>query len=269
MVPMPVLNNIHGDVRRVAEFTVVDLWTAKSLRLAPPGWLNFPEAPGPRGLCPLVVRYRGQPVPTFPLQLAMMWAKATVDDVEVNLGDSIVIGGKLRIPIDDAACMQVNFGVPVNRLAYDDLLVARYQIDNGNPSVYPPEFFDKKVLLLARTDDSARTLELPVGSKISAGEMVASAVATIQAKAHPGRIGTWFDWTLVALTAVASFWLPRWRTSWMAALVIVCDVAYFGGALALFHWKMLALPAVLPLGLALWLLLLRLFTKRMQRVIAF
>ncbi len=269
MVPMPVLNNIHGDTRRLSEYTVVDLWTAKSLRLAPPGWINFPDAPGPRGLCPLVVRYRGQPVPTFPLQVAMMWAKATVDDVEVTLGDSIVIGGKVRVPIDDAGNMQVNFGVPTSRLAYDDLLVARYQIDNGNPSVYPPAFFDKKVLILARTDDASRTLEPPVGPKISPGEMVACAVATIQANAHPDRIGSWFDWMLVGLTAVASFWLPRWKTGWMAALVVVCDVAYFVGALSLFHMRMIALPAVLPLGLALWMLLLRFFTKRMQRVIAF
>lgn len=271
LIPMPVLKRakVHGDTDRLAKFTTVDLRPARSLRLGTLGWVNYPDAPGPRGLCPLLVRYRGQPVPTFPLQLVIFWAKATLDDVEVNLGENIIIGGKLRIPIDEAGRMQVNFGLNPARVAYDDLLVARYQMDNGNKPNYPPALFDKKVLLLARADNTARNLETPTGLKISAGELAAYAIATIQAKAQPQRIGAWFDWALVGLATIASYWLPRWRTSLMAVLVIVCDVAYLGGALALFRLQSLTLPAVLPLGLAMWMLLLRVFAKRMQRVIAF
>jgi hypothetical protein len=271
LIAMPVLRRekVHGDPRKLPAFATVDLRPARSLRLGRPGWMNLPDAPGPRGLCPLLVRYRGQVVPTMPLQLAILWAQTTIDEIEVNLGEDIVIGGKVRIPIDNAGRMQVNFGVTPARLSYDELLVARYQMDNGQPPTHPATLFDKKVLILARTDESARSLDAPVGRKISPGELVTFAVATIQAKAFPQRIGAWFDWSLVLLAAITSYWLPRWKTGRMAALVVVCDIAYLGAALAIFHFHMLALPAVLPLGLALWMLLLRVFAKRMQRVIAF
>jgi hypothetical protein len=79
----------------------------------------------------------------------------------------------------------------------------------------------------------------------------------------------WFDWTLLGVVAVASFWLPRWKTGWMALAVILCEVLYSGAALWLFGAKMIALPGVLPLGLVVWVLLLRVFAKPMQKVIAF
>jgi hypothetical protein len=270
LMPMPVLNRIRGDTSRLAAFTAVDTWAEESLRLSTqPGWMNVPSGPGPRGLCALVVRYRGQPVPTMPLQLAMMWAKVTVDDVEVILGEYIAIGSKVRVPIDNAGRMLVNFGTDPVRVTYDDLLVTRYEMDRGDPPRHPAAKFDQKVLLLARTDAAARTLEVPVGGKISPGELAAYSLATIQTAAHPVRIGTWFDWTLVGLVAVASFWLPRWRTGWMALAVILVEVLYIGAALWLFRAKMIALPGVLPLGLVLWLLLLRVFAKPMHKVIAF
>ena len=267
--PMPVLTHVHGDTRRLPEFATVDLWAAKSLRLGPPGWENLPDSPGARGLYPLLVRYRGQPVPTLPLQLAILWAKATPDDVDVILGDRIAIGEKINIPIDDAGRMQVNFGAQPARLTYDDFILARDQLDRGAPSAHPATWFHKKVLYLARTDDTVRTLDQPIGGKISPGEFTACAVATIQAAAHPDRIGIWFDWSLVGLAALISYWLPRWKTSRMAGIVLLCEAAYLGAALWVFHSLMLALPGVLPLGLSLWLLLLRVFAKRMHRVIAF
>lgn len=270
LMPMPVLGRVRGDVSRLAGFTSVDVWAEESLRLSTqPGWMNVPGGGGPRGLCPLVVRYRGQPVPTMPLQLAMLWAKVTPDDVEVVLGEYIAIGEKTRVPIDDAGRMRVNFGAEPGRVTYDDLLVTRYQFDNGNPPMHPAEVFDKKVVLLARTDAAVRTVEVPVGGKISPGELVAHALVTIQGNVHPKRIGTWFDWALVAVVSVISFWLPRWSTGRMALVVIACEAAYLGAALAIFRSQMLALPGVLPLGLALWVLLLRVFAKRMQKVIAF
>ena len=268
--PMPVLRHVRGDLRRVPEFTVVEAWAEEDYRLSTqPGWINLPEIPGPRGKCPLIFRYRGQPVPSIVLQLAMLWEKVTLDEIEVVLGSHISIGARIHIPIDDMGRMSVNFGVPFTRTSFDNLVLTREQTDKGEPTASPPDFFKAKLLYLARTDPSARTRITPIGEKISTGELTAAALATIQSSAHPHRVGEWFDWLLVILVASVSPWLTRGKATRLALIVIATEAAYLSIALYIFKATLLALPAVLPLGLALWLLLLRMMAKRAQRVIAF
>lgn len=268
--PMPVLRHVRGDLRRVPEFVAVEAWAEEDYRLSSqPGWINLPEIPGPRGKCPLIFRYRGQPVPSITLQLAMLWEKVMLDEIEVVLGSHIAIGKQLRVPIDDTGRMFVNFGVPFTRTSFDNLVLTREQADKGEPTASPPDFFKARLLYLARTDPSARTLITPVGEKISSGEFTAAALATIQAGAHPHRVGGWFDWLFVFIVAAVSPWLTRGKATRMAMILVVTEAAYLAIALAIFNAKLLALPVVLPLGLALWLLLLRMMAKRAQRVIAF
>ncbi len=268
--PMPVLRHVRGDLRRVPEFTVVEAWAEEDYRLSTqPGWINLPEIPGPRGKCPLFFRYRGQPVPSIVLQLAMLWEKVTLDEIEVVLGSHISIGARLRVPIDDTGRMLVNFGVPFTRTSFDNLVLTREQTEKGEPTASPADHFKSRLLYLARTDPSARILITPVGEKISTGEFTAAALATIQTGAHAHRVGEWFDWLLVLLVTSVSPWLSRGKTTRLALIVVATEAAYLAIALYIFKAKLLTLPAVLPLGLALWLLLLRMMAKRAQRVIAF
>jgi hypothetical protein len=165
--------------------------------------------------------------------------------------------------------MLVNFGVPFIRASFDNLVLSREQSDKGEPSASSPDFFKAKLLYLARTDSSSRTTVTPFGEKISTGEFTAAALSTIQAAAHPHRIGEWFDWLLVVFIAAVSPWITRGKATRLALIVVVIEAAYLAIVLAIFKAKLIALPAVLPLGLALWLLLLRMMAKRAQRVIAF
>lgn len=268
--PMPVLHHVRGDLRRVPEFVAVEAWAEEDYRLSTqPGWINLPEIPGPNGKCPLIFRYRGQPVPSITLQLAMLWKKVTLDEIEVVLGSHVAIGPHLRVPIDDTGRMLVNFGVHFTRTTFDNLVLTREQSDKGEPTASPPEFFKTKLLYLARTDPSARTLITPAAEKISSGEFTAAALATIQSGAHPHRIGEWFDWLFVMLVALVSPWLTRGKATRMTLIVVLAEAAYLAIAFYIFKSKLIVLPAVLPLGLALWLLLLRMMAKRAQRVIAF
>ena len=268
--PMPVLHHVRGDLRRVPEFVAVEAWAEENYRLSTqPGWVNLPEIPGPRGKCPLIFRYRGQPVPSMALQLAMLWEKVTLDEIAVVLGSHISIGPRVRVPIDDAGRMLVNFGVPFTRSTFDNLVLTREQTDKGEATASPPDYFKTKLLYLARTDPSARTIITPVGGKISSGEFTAAALATIQSNSHPHRVGEWFDWLLVLVVASISPWLTRGKATHMALIVVLTEAAYLATAVYIFKEKLIALPAVLPLGLALWLLLLRMMAKRAQRVIAF
>ena len=264
-----VLPKIRGDLSKVPNFTAVEAWAEERFRLSTkPGWTNLPDDLGPLGRCPLVLRYFGQPVPTMTLQLAMMWEKVTSDEVEIVLGSHIQLGKK-RIPIDEAGRMVVNFGVRYERVSYDDLLLTREQLDKKEAPMIPAANFTNRVLLLGRTDGFMRNIATPSGKKATPSEVVAAGLATIQSGAHPHRLPAWADWLFVAVVAIACLWLPRSKATPLALIVIVSEAALVAAAVLLYRSQTLVLPGVLPLGLALWILLLRAVAKRAQRVIAF
>jgi hypothetical protein len=268
--PVPVLRKVRGDLTRVPEFTAVESWAAENLRLTTqPGWTNLPERGGPRGWCPLVLRYRGQPVPTMALQLVMHLEKVTLDEVEVVLGSHIALGKSRSLPIDDSGRMLLNVGADFTRVSYDDLLLSREQIERKEPPVRSPELFTGRMVMLTRTDSESRTITLPGGRMISPGEYIATALATAEIGTHPRRIGAWFDWTLVGISAVLALWIRKWKPLASVITAILLLGCCAGGAWWMFRREQLLLPALLPLGLAVWVLLLRLVARRIEKIIAF
>jgi CHASE2 domain len=267
--PMPVIRNVTGDVTALPQFTHVDAWAEEQFRLSTkPGWTNMPDAPGVLGKCPLLFRYRGQPVPAITLQLAMDWAKVTHDEVTVVLGSHIALGN-VRIPIDERGRMLVNFGAGFDRVEFDKLILSREQIEKGENPEMPAALFKGRVLILGRNDSAVRSLEIPGGRNAAASEVFASALSTIQTGSHIQRIGGWFDWALVGFVALATSWLPRSRASRLALAVLLGEAAYFTAAWFVFRSNLVVLPGVLAVGLALWVLVLRIVAKRVQRIIAF
>ncbi len=267
--PMPVIRKVSGDTSVLPEFTHVDTWAEEKFRLSTkPGWTNLPDAPGPPGMCPLLFRYRGQPVPAITLQLAMDSAMVTLDEVTVVLGSHIQLGDR-RIPIDARGRMQVNFGAAFDRVEFDRLILSREEIEKGGQPGLPATLFNKRVLFLGRTDASVRNISVPGDTKAAPSEVFAAALATIMTGAHPQHPGAWFDWALVGFVAFASLWLPRSRASRVALLVMAAEGAYFAAAWFAFQESLVILPGVLPVALALWVLILRTVVKKIHRVIAF
>jgi hypothetical protein len=268
--PMPVLHKVRGDLSRVPEFTDVSAWAAEDYRLTTqPGWTNLPDGPGPRWRCPLVLRYRGQPVPGIVLQLAMHFEKVTLDEVEVVLGSHIALGKGRSVPIDEAGRMLVNTGAAFGRIAFDDLLLSREQIDRTDTPVQSADFFKGRVILLARSDPESRLLTAPDGQKIAPGEFFAASIATLETNAFPTRIDTWLDWSLVGFAAFNALWLRKWKPVFSLSAVVLILAGYAGIAFTVFNSRFLTLPIVLPVGLAVWVLLLRLVARRIEKVIAF
>lgn len=271
--PVPVLRKVRGDLTRVPEFTAIESWAAESLRLTTqPGWTNLPERSGPRGWCPLVLRYRGQPVPTMVLQLAMHLEKVTLDEVEVVLSPQssyVAIGKSRRLPIDESGRMLLNVGADFTRVSYDDLLLSREQIERKEAPVRPPELFANRIVMLARTDYDSRTIAMPGGRTVSPGEFISAAFASIEIGTFPRRIGAWFDWSLVGLAAFLALWIRKWKPVLCVVITLTLLIASAAGAWWMFHSEQVLLPALLPVGLAVWVLLLRLVARRIEKIIAF
>ena len=270
--PMPVLRRVSGALTGIPDFVAVESWAGETLRLTTqPGWTNIPERAGkdPRGWCPLVLRYRGQPVPSMVLQLAMHLEKVTIDEVEVVLGSHVAIGKSRTLPIDESGRMLLNVGADFNRASYDNLLLAREQLDRKEAPVIRPGLFAGRIVMLARTDAESRTVAMPDGRKVSPGEFIGAAFATVEIGRFPTHIGEWFGWSLIGLAAFLALWIRKWRPVACVVITLLLLACCAGGAWWLFHTRQMLLPALLPLGLAVWVLLLRLVARRIEKIIAF
>ncbi len=268
--PMPAVRRVKGDIGAIPEFTIVEAWAREEYRLSSvPGWMNIPETNPPSASIPLVLRYRGQVVPTLVLQSVMLLEKLTPDEIEIVPGSHILAGENIRIPIDASGRMAVNLSAPFHRANFDDFILTRQQLDTAAEPLLSPVLFKNKALFLSRTDSATAGLTLQNGRKIPGGEVAAAALSTIYAKAWHQRVGAWFDWALIGLLAFVSMWFQRLK--WWAALLACIVLA--GGYTLLAVWaagaKLTLLPGMLPLGMIDLILLIRFALPKKLRTLLF
>lgn len=266
--PMPVIKNIKGDLREIPEFVTVETWAKEDFRLSSqPGWTNLPDQAGPVEKCPLLFRYRGQPVPGIVLQAIMLWEKATPEDVSVELGVRIKVGPKLSIPIDSAGRLRVNFTAQFNRASFDDIVLTRNQLDNKNAPKIELDTLKDRQLLFARTDSGARNITIAGGGRISPGELFAGAIATVHRRAFLERADVMVEWALIALAAFVALTLPKWRLKYAWIFTLLAAALYTLAAWTVCKHFLILLPGAMPLGLILLLLLFRLAQPKIERAI--
>jgi CHASE2 domain-containing sensor protein len=256
---VPVLRHVKGDASRVPDYTTIEAQAGENYRLSSAlGFTNLPGASNWHRSVPLVLRYRGQLVPTFVLQAVILWEKLTLDEVRVEIGSKIALGDQVEIPIDAAGQMRVDFGVPRGRCGLDDLVLAAAQFEAKTEMHVPPETFAGKLLLLARVDQDSKDMRLAAGRKGSEGELLAAAIGTVQSRTFIQRAPAWVEWVVIGLTMIASLWLPRWRKG---PVVFKCALAllfYVLTALWVFGQRLVWIPMLVPSGLALFLAAYRL-----------
>src|SRR4029450_1385623 len=127
-------------------------------------------------------------VPSFVLQAILMWEKLTPDDVVVEPGVAVTLAGRGPIPVDRAGRMRVDFGVRRHRCGLDEMVLASDQIENRRQPLVPRDWLADKFVLLARTDDAAKTLNFAPTRRGSPGELFAAAIGTIQNRSFIKRI---------------------------------------------------------------------------------
>ena len=244
---VPLIRNLKGDLNAIPEYTAIEKQAEEGFRLSSVlGFVNLPDAGTPFHSVPLLFRYRGQVVPSFVLEAFLMWEKLTPDDLAVEAGKRIIVGGQFDIPIDARGRMRVDFGVPRTRCGFDDLVLASAQVDSDLAPAIPGETFKGKLLLLSRTDSNALQLPLAAGRIGSPGDLFSAAIATLQARSFIRRVPAYFDWTVIALGVMGA--LGRWPRGRTFGLVFVVSALYVLAAFALFGRTLVWLPIVLPAG---------------------
>jgi hypothetical protein len=262
-VPVPVLRRFSGPLDGIPEFGDVRAGPAEPLRLAPEiGFVNLPgKGGGVARSVPLVFRYRGELVPSFTLQAAMLWLGVTPDEVEVQPGRSIRLGGSAEIPVDAAGEMLVDFGVPIARHRYDDLILTSRDSGSGVARRIPEGDLRDAAVILARSDAACPKLRFANGREGTAGELFARGMATIQSGKPVRRVPAWCEASLLALLAVLLPALLRGKLGGAVAGLVLGTAFYLLGAISVFSLAQLRLPLALPLGMLaagfLWRLLAR------------
>ena len=257
---VPTLRHVKGVTGGVPEFTLIERQPTENFRRAASiGFINLPPVYERYNSVPLVLRYRGQVVPAFALQAVMLWSQLTPDDVAVELGSHILLGKNLRIPIDSAGRMRVDFGSPRAEFSFDDLILAT-DPTAGKSAQLPLHRLKGGIVLLSRTDAASRTVPLAARRKGSPGELFAAAIATIQNQSFIRRSPLWAEGLVIAAFMLIGYRIPRLKKWWAPIIGLVSLVAYVMAAMVVFNQWLVWLPATVPLGAVLVFVLLRLVT---------
>jgi CHASE2 domain-containing sensor protein len=255
---VPLLRRVSGDATGVLEFTSLESEPSEDYRLTSTlGFTNLPPIEDITRSVPTLLRYRGQFVPSFVLQAAMLWYKLTPDEIEVKLGSHISLGKVMRIPIDKRGNMLVDFKSSFARYGFDDLLLAVEQSESGQTSLFSTDLLRDRLILLSRTDEKARTLDLPTGRRGSPGEVFAAAIATIQGKTFIRRVGHVFDVVVIGVVMALAYFCSLVSKRKATGIFLIGIIAYFFIALTFFSRWRLWLPTLLPFSLWMFVLLLR------------
>jgi hypothetical protein len=258
---VPLLRNVRGRLSDIPEFVAIEQQPAEAFRLSSTiGFTNLPATHLRYNSVPLVLRYRGQVTPSFTLQAVMLWRKLTPDEVSVELGSHVALGKNLRIPIDASGRMRVDFGSPRVDIEFGELMLASEQKEAGRPPIVPIDQMKGGIVLLSRTDKSARTIPLAARRNGSPGELFAAAIATIQNQSFIQPAPPWAQYTVIGVFMLLGYRVPRWKKFKTVVLGIVALAAYVLVALAVFNRWLVWLPGVVPLGIVAVGILFRLVT---------
>ncbi len=249
MQPVSVLRHVMGDARAIPEFTAISRQPKEELRLWPKlGFANLPLGETPIRTAPLLLRYRGEVVPSFVLQAVMLFQGIAPDSVRVHVGSDIDLGGNLRIPIDATGAMRVYFKAPYTQLGADDLLLAAQKREEKPQEPLLADGLTRSITLLARTDADSRTLEFPSGVRGSSGQLAAAATATILANQFIQRLPMWAEVAVLGALLLLGAFLPGWPRRLVLQVALAVAVGYLLIALAVFSWWLVWLPLVMPIG---------------------
>jgi hypothetical protein len=272
---VPLLRNVKGSLIEIPEFTAVEHEPSENFRLSSTiGFTNLPPNHRRFNSAPLLFNYRGQITPSFTLQAVMLWAKLTPDDITVQTGSHILLGNKIRIPIDPAGRMRVDFGSPRPKsVSQEDLILATQEVEAERKPKYPLEQFKNSVVLLSRTDEASRKLSFASGLSGSPGQLFAAAIATIQNQSFIQPAPLWANGAVLVAFTILSGFVPQRKKMGTIILGFIALTVYGMISMAVFNRWLVYLPFDLPVGMVLVFTLIRLSTpspnKRLKKPVIF
>jgi CHASE2 domain len=208
------------------------------------GFLNLPNETAAGVHVPLLFQYRGEVIPSFALQAALLWLRVTPAEVKIDIGKYIWLPhSKIPIRSDGTAVINPNAAQRARRLSLNELLLAAQERQQGKASVHLDEMRDQ--IVLARTP--ANSLASP--------DVFAATIATIQTNSFVRRVSWIFDCVMILVVTGASFPLRKFSRIDLILGAIAFSAGYCLVALGILSRWSIWLPGFLPLG-AVWTVVL-------------
>lgn len=250
---VPSFSQVTGPRGGLAEFSGVSHRPDDDIRLiSTPGFINLPADRSDLIRVPMLFEYRGEIVPSFPLQAIILWLRATPSDVKIELGSSILLPNGWKIPIRRDGTTTINpvAAGSVRRLTLNQLLLAAQERESHRPpTINLSDLKDQIVLIRV------------IGDPLQPPKIISAAIATIQSNAYVRRAPWIYDWIVILTAAALSLFLWQISKANLLLSAIALTAGYSLLALGILAQHRLWLPMFLPLVLLWILVLVRLFTR--------
>jgi len=200
------------------------------------GFINLPEESADDLHVPLLFQYRGEIIPSFALQAALLWMRLTPGEVVIDIGTAITLPNGTKIPIRSDGTLLVNpcMVQRARRVTLNELLLAAQQHESGAATAIRLEDI-RTHLVLARVATNAP-------------DVFAAAIGAIQANSFVRRVSWIFDCAMIILAAALSGALRRFSRVDLIIGAIAFSAGYCLIALGIISRFSIWIPAWLPLG---------------------
>jgi hypothetical protein len=204
------------------------------------GFINMSEEAADGLHVPLLFQYRGEVIPSFALQAALLWLRVTPAEVKIDLGSAISLPNGVKIPIGSDGTLLINPRIVTRarHVSLNEVLLAAQQHESGSaPNL--------------RLDDISTQLVL-ARPQTNTPDALAAAIAAIQTNSFVRRVSWIFDCIMVVIAAALRGALRRFSRIDLMIGTIAFSAAYCLVALLIISRWSIWLPAWLPLG-AVWI----------------
>jgi hypothetical protein len=239
VVEIPGFPRVTGRRGDLPEFSGIEHQPGEDVRiLSVLGFINLPEETADDLHVPLLFQYRGEVIPSFALQAALLWMRLTPGEVKIDIGSAITLPNGTKIPIRSDGTLLVNPRMVsrARHVTLNELLLAAQQHESGAATAIRLEDI-RTQLVLARPETKTP-------------DLFAAAVAAIQTKSFVRRVSWIFDCAMVLLAAALSGALRRFSRVDLIIGAIAFSAAYCLIALGIISRLSIWIPAWLPLGAA-------------------
>lgn len=238
---IPSFPHVTGRRGDLPEFSGIEHQPGEDVRiLSALGFVNRPDEIGDDLHVPLLFQYRGEVIPAFALQAALLWMRLTPGEVKIDIGSAITLPNGTKIPIRSDGTLLVNprLAQRARQITLNELLLAAQQHESGVATTIRLEDI-RTQLILARVESNSP-------------DVFAAAIGSIQTNTFVRRVSWIFDCIVVVLVAVLSGVVRRFSRIDLIIGAIAFSAAYCLIALAIISRFSIWIPAWLPLG-ATWI----------------
>jgi CHASE2 domain len=247
--PVPEIagfTQVIGKRGDIPEFSGIARQPSEDVRvISTLGFVNLPREITNDVRAPLLFQYRGEVIPSFALQAALLWLRIPLTEVKIEIGSAILLPNGMKIPIrsDGTALVNLRLARRARHVSLNELLLVAQQHETGvTPTLRLDDLAEQLVLARMSTDSRAP-------------DFFAATIAAIQSGSFVRRVSWIFDCVIIVLVAAVSRTVRQFSSVDVVLAAIAVTAGYCLLDLAILSRWSIWLPGCLPMG-AVWVLVI-------------